>query len=184
MKRILLFAVFGMITVLSVLISCQTENKTAHQNFISGKSNVLVCPVHILCNQESLYDTLISKEIVAYLNGENYANASFTKICPPANNVWSHNEAKMLTTSVDLFIEYVKNNPLPENTYILYLEFLKGGQDKKIIGIHYCVLNNKGEIAMKGLLNSAWDEFKKVNPKTDEDCFSVFKNGFDEKMKN
>jgi len=36
---------------------------------------------------------------------------------------------------------------------------------------------------MRGLLNSQWDEFKKVNPKTNNDCVDVFINGFEEKMK-
>ncbi|MCX6320386.1 MAG: hypothetical protein NTX93_01065 [Bacteroidia bacterium] len=175
--------IIGLITAMTFLFACASENKIVLGKFISGKTKVLVCPVHILDNQKSLYDTISSKKIVDYINGKKYAFASVTQLCPPANNEWRGNEAKILTISINLFIEFVKKNNLPEDTYILYPEFLKAGQNSTVIAVHYCLLNNKGEIAMRGLLNSHWDEFKKVNPKTNNDCVDVFINGFEEKMK-
>ncbi len=165
------------------LIACATENKSVRQNFGTGKSKVLVCPVHILFNQQSTYDTIISKKIAEYLNENKYATARITQLLPPANNQWRANEAKMLSVSIDLFTNYIKANNLPENTYILYPEFLKAGREMQVIAVHYCLLNNKGEVAMRGLINSHWEEFQKVNPITDADCFEVFKNGFEVKMK-
>ena len=168
---------------MTFLIACSDENKVVLEKFISGKTKVLVCPVHILSNQESSFDTIISKKIVEYINGKKYAVASVTQLCPPANNEWRANEAKMLTISIDLFIEFVKKNNLPDDTYILYPEFLKAGANSSVIAVHYSLVNNKGEIVLRGLLNSHWEEFKKVNPKSDEDCVSVFINGFEEQMK-
>lgn len=81
-------------------------------------------------------------------------------------------------------MEYVKTINLPEDTYILYPEFLKVGKDSRIYAVHYCLANSKGEIAMRGLINSKWDEFKKVNPVTNDDCVEVFINGFEEKIKD
>ncbi len=183
MIRINFRTLIGLITVFTLLNSCQTENKTARQKFISGNKKVLVCPVHILENQTSYYDTISSQKIAAYINGKKYASASLTQLCPPANNEWHANEAKILTASINLVIEFVKKQNLPDDTYLLYPEFLKAGSGAIIVAVHYCVVNNRGEVAFRGLINSDWKEFKKVNPKTNDDCVSVFINGFEEKMK-
>ncbi|MBC8319906.1 MAG: hypothetical protein H8E34_04210 [Bacteroidetes bacterium] len=175
--------IIGVIIAIIFFCGCSGLSKIALEKFISGKQKVLVCPVHILSNQESTYDTIMAKKIAAYINDKKYADASVTQLCPPPNNEWRADEAKMLTISIDLFIEYVKTINLPDDTYILYAEFFKSGQNTKVRAVHYCLLNNKGEIAMRGLINSHWDEFKKVNPKTDDDCVAVFINGFEEKMK-
>ncbi len=53
---------------------------------------------------------------------------------------------------------------------MLYPEFLKAGSAPTVVAIHYCLVNNKGDVVFRGLINSHWDEFKKVNPKTDADC--------------
>jgi len=182
MKPKNVLTIIGLLTVLTLLFACASENKIVLGKFISVKTKTLVCPVHILDNQKSLYDTISSKKIVEYINNKKYAYASTTLLYPPANNEWRGNEAKMLTISIDYFIEFVKRNNLPDDTYILYTEFLKAGQNSMVIGVHYCLLNNKGEIAMRGLLNSHWDEFKKVNPKTNNDCVNVFINGFEQKI--
>lgn len=180
MKTKVMLLIVGLLTI---LINCSNDNKDLLGKFKSGESELLVCPVHILSNQESSFDTLFSKKIVEYINDNEYATASVTQLCPPPNNEWRANEAKMLTISINLFVEYVKGLNLPENTYILYPEFLKSGQNVTVKAVHYCLLNNKGEIVIRGLLNSHWEEFQKVNPKTDNDCVNVFINGFEEHMK-
>jgi hypothetical protein len=162
---------------------CASENNLAYSTFLAGKSKVLVCPVHVLDNQRSYYDSASSKKIADYINSKKYAAACTTQLYPPANNEWRANEAKILSVSINLFTEFVKKSNLPGDTYMLYPEFLKAGQNSKVIAVHYCLLNNKGEAAMRGLLNSEWNEFKKVNPKTNDDCVAVFINGFEGKMK-
>ena len=184
MQRIKFYPLLGLIAVLILLNSCQTENKTARQNFVSGNTKLLVCPVHILDNQVSYYDTISSKKIIDYINVNNYASASFTHLYPPANNKWQANEAKILTNSINLLVEFVKKNNLPNDTYMLYPEFLKAGSAPTVVAIHYCLVNNKGDVVFRGLINSHWDEFKKVNPKTDADCVNIFINGFETKMKS
>ena len=165
------------------LSGCVTENKAALNNFKSEKSKVLVCPVHVLTSHESLYDTIIQQKIADYLNEKKYAVAEKTKLLPPPNNQWRHNEAKMLTESCELLIKYVKQQNLPENTIIIYPEFYKAGPNDIIVAVHYSLLDNNGEVAMRGLINSHWPEFKKVNLKNNEDCLEVFINSFEEKMK-
>ena len=183
MKTKKLFTIIGLITTMIFMIACSTENKAVLEKFIAGETEVYVCPVHILDNQKSSYDTISSQKIVDYINAKKYASASTTPLSPPPNNTWGANEAKMLTVSINLFIEFVKKNNFPDNSYILYPEFLKLGQDSHIGGVHYCLLNNKGEVAMRGLINSHWKEFQQVNPKTNDDCVAVLINGFEEKMK-
>jgi hypothetical protein len=169
---------------LVLLISCATENKSVLRQFASDKPKLLVCPVHILDSQNSFYDTSSSKRIVEYINRKKYAEAILTDLTPPPNNEWRANEAKILTISINKFSEFVKEKGLPDKTYILYPEFLKMAPGSKVVAIHYCLLNNKGEIAMRGLLNSHWEEFRKVNPRTNDDCVQVFINGFENKMKD
>lgn len=183
MKTKNVFKTIVLITAIIFMIACSTENKAVLDKFIAGETKVLVCPVHILDNQTSSYDTISSKKIVDYLNEKKYANADLTLLRPPPNNTLQANEAKMLTISINLFVQFVKENNLPDNTFVLYPEFFKSGQDSNIKAVHYCLLNNKGEIAMRGLINSRWPEFQKVNPKTNDDCVAVFINGFEEKMK-
>lgn len=180
MKTKNIFIIIGVVMVITFLCACATENKIAHEKFISEYQKVLVCPVHILTNQNSSFDTISSKKIVDYINAKEYAFASITQLSPPTNTEWKANEAKMLTVSINYFIDFVKKSDLPEDTFILYPEFLRRGQN--VYAVHYCLLNNKGEVAMRGLINSLWDAFKKVNPKTNEDCVAVFINGFEEKM--
>jgi len=169
--------------LLFTMLSCSTE-KALLKEFKSADPAVLVCPVHILSNQNSSYDTISSLRIAEYLNENNYANARLTNYYPPPNNTWQRNEAKMLTISIELFSDYVKTLDLPENTYILYPEFLKSGIEPKVRAVHYCLLNHDGELVIRGLLNSLWKEFQSVNPVNNEDCVSVFKNGFDDYMES
>jgi hypothetical protein len=183
MKTKTIFHFIAPMLLVVILAGCATENKVVLYNFKSEKSKVLVCPVHILTNHESLYDTIIQQKIADYLNEKKYAVAEKTKLLPPPNNRWRHNEARMLTESCELLIKYVKQRKLPENTFILYPEFYKAGPNDIIVAVHYSLVDNNGEIAMRGLINSHWIEFKKVNPKNNEDCLAVFINGFEEKMR-
>jgi hypothetical protein len=182
MKTLNLFKFTGLLVAMACIMACSSENKAALDKFIAGENEVLVCPVHILDNQNSSYDIISSKKIVDYINDNNYANASLTQLSPPPNNTWQRNEAKMLTISIDLFVEYIKAMDLPDDTYILYPEFLKAGPNSDIFAVHYCLLNHEGEIAMRELINSLWEEFQEVDPKTNEDCVAVLINGFENKI--
>ena len=176
-------AILVSIGLITILLNCSNGSKDLLNDFKNGDSKLFVCPVHILANQESSYSTELSEKIVEYINENEYATASITELCPPANNEWRANEAIMLTKSIKLSIEYVKGLNLSEDTYVLYPEFLKSGQNVSIKAVHYCLLSNKGEVVIRGMLNSKWKEFQAVNPKTDEDCVAVFINGFEEHMK-
>jgi hypothetical protein len=182
MKTRKTFSIIGLIIAISFVVGCATEKKVVLEKFKAEESKVLVCPVHILVNDICSYDTVLSDKIVEYLNTEKYADASFTPLLPIPNNEWRINEAKMLSVSINYCIEFVCENIIPDDTYVLYVEILKSGQDTEIHAVHYCLINNLGEIAMRGLINSKWEEFQDVNPKTNEDCIEVFINGFEGKM--
>lgn len=173
----------GFMIILMIMSSCATENKSVLEKFKAGQTKLYVCPVHVLENKTASYDTVSSIQIVNYINGKNYSNAELTDIVPPPNNTWVANEAKMLTNSITIFVEFVKQSKLPDGSYILYTEFLRGGPEKRVYAVHYSLVNNLGEQAMRGLINSHWEAFQKVNPITNADCVSVFINGFEDKMK-
>lgn len=172
-----------MLSLFTILVTCSSSQKKRLTKFKSGDFKVLVCPVHILANQQSSHDTIHAVEIVEYINTNNYAAARLTDYKPPVNNEWRVNEAKMLTISINLFSEFAKGLNLPEDTYILHPEFLKSGENQTIFAVHYCLLDHQGKVVIRGLLNSKWEEFQKVDPKTNADCVDVFINGFDMHMK-
>ena len=184
MKRNPFFSMISLIMLIILLNGCQTENKIARQKFKSEKTKILVCPVHILDNGNSFADSISATKIADYINAKKYAVAQVTDLIPPTNGEWRHNEAKMLTISINKFIEFVKKSKLPDDTYILHPEFLKLGKHSSVVAIHYCLLNNKGEIVFRGLINSHWPQFQKVNPRNNADCIAVFINGFEDKMAN
>jgi len=184
MKKLEALKITGILISVSLFYSCSSASKRALEDFVSGEFKVLVCPVHILNNHQSFYDTISSLKIADYINENKHAKASVTDLVPAAYNTWERNEAKMLTASIDLFVEYVKSLDLPDDTYLFYPEFLKGGQNSEIRAVHYCLLNNEGDIAMRGLINSKWEVFQSVNPITNDDCVTVLINGFENKLKN
>lgn len=106
MKTKTLLIIIGVAIILN---GCTDNSKELLANLRSNKLKLLVCPTHILANSKSSYDSLSSMKIADYLNRNKYASANLTNACPPPNNEWRHNEAKMLTISINLFVEYVKN---------------------------------------------------------------------------
>ncbi len=171
------------IFILSMIISgCSSENKLLREKFISGGYKMIVCPVHLLDRQSSMYDGSISKKIVDYMNERNYANASQTELCPPPNINWQGDQAVMVDNSIDLFKTFIIMNKVPAKTFVFYAEFLRGGKDNRVVGVHYYLLDSKGEIAMRGILNSHSKEFIEVKPVTNEDCLRVLMDSFETKM--
>ena len=63
--------------------------------------------------------------LLEYINKNKYADANITELYPSANNEWKANEAKMLSKSIKLTVDYVVGLNLPNKTYFLYPEFLK-----------------------------------------------------------
>jgi len=174
--------IFGLLIAMIFISACFSEKKTFLNEFKEGNSKMLVCSVHVLTNEESTYDESSAVKIVDFINEKSYAKAEYTDLLPPANNEWRINEAKILTESIKLFIDYINTQNIETDTYILYVEFLKSGETPSVWAVHYCLLNNEGKIAMRGLLNSKWEAFQDINPKTNSDCVEVFKIDFEEKM--
>ena len=184
MKTPKVLKLVSIVLVISFLFACSGVSKATLKKFTAENPKMYVCPVHILSNQQSSFDSVSANAIVDFINKNEYADASLTQLKPVANNQWLANEAKMVTESNTLFTEFVLANKFPENSYILYAEFLKGGPDETVRAVHYYLLNNQGEAAMRGLINSVWKEFQEVNPQTNEDCVAVFIKGFENKLKN
>jgi len=179
-KRLL--TVSGFILMIIVLTGCPSENNLVFKKFTAGKSKMVICPVHLLDKQGSIHDGTLSKKIVDYINERKYAVASLTEMCPPPNIQWKGDQAVMVDDSIELFRSFIMMNNVPANTYVFYTEFLRGGKDSRVVGIHYYLLDNKGEIAMRGILNSHTDEFKNISPVTNEDCLRVLTDAFDNKL--
>jgi len=171
------------VIILMIIISgCSSENKLLREKFISGGYKMIVCPVHLLDRQSSIYDGSLSKKIVDYMNERKYADASQTELCPPPNINWQGDQAVMVDNSIELFKQFIVMNRVPAKTFVFYAEFLRGGKDARVVGVHYYLLDSKGEIAMRGILNSHSKEFKEVKPATNEECLRVLMDSFESKM--
>lgn len=181
--RILKFIFASLIFILAVIISgCSSENKLLREKFISGGYKMIVCPVHLLDRKSSIYDGSLSKKIADYMNERKYADASQTELCPPPNINWQGEQAVMVDNSIELFKKFIIMNRVPAKTFVFYAEFLRGGKDARVVGVHYYLLDSKGDIAMRGILNSHSKEFMEVKPVTNEDCLRVLMDSFESKM--
>lgn len=183
MKKTTLFTIPVFFIPLVFLTACSPYKEITHKDFVSGGRKVLVCPVHVMTYYGNHQDSGYSEQIVSYINANKYADASLTALCPPPNEEFYHNEAKILKKSKELFIEFVKGINMPGDTYMLYPEFFMMGDSPEAMAVHFVLLNNKGEVAMLGLINSHWEEYQKVSPKSLNDLVAVFKNGFENGMK-
>lgn len=182
MKTIKILLILGMILIMIFLTGCPSENRFVLDKFLAGKSKMVICPVHLLDKQGSIHDGTLSKKLVDYVNERKYAEASLTEMCPPPNIMWKGEQAVMVDDSIELFKKFIMMNNVPANTYVFYAEFLRGGKDSRVVGIHYYLLDNKGEIAIRGILNSHTKEFKSVSPATNEDCLRVLTDAFENKL--
>ena len=161
-----------------VKFAAQTERKQLFQN-----KTISVYPVHIL-TANSDFNTNISTLIVDYLNKKENLKAVLVYQTPPVNSQWYMNEAKMFSKSVNSFIPYIKTND-KTGDFCLLVEFLK--QPREICVHYYLIDKATGKAVCAGLCNSDHKEHRLINPKTDEDAFTLFKVLFDkniEEIKN
>ncbi len=183
LKRNLYFIEICLCTV--ILSSCGGVKflEKSKRNEVFQNKTISVYPVHLLTGNSD-FNTNISTQIVDYLNKKENLKAVLVYQTPPVNSQWYMNEAKMFSKSVNSFIPYIKTND-KTGDYCLLVEFLK--QPREICVHYYLIDKATGKAVCAGLCNSDHKEHRLINPKTDEDAFTLFKVLFDkniEEIKN
>ncbi|NOT00821.1 MAG: hypothetical protein HOP29_09355 [Phycisphaerales bacterium] len=116
------------------------------------------------------YDDHAAARLTESLNAAGLADATASDGHVPITGPWRMNQSRMWRDSAKEFGEYVRANPIGTR-YALLPEYLDGKTE--VIGIHTYIVDAEGAVAFVVLLNSHWEEFSKVNPKTEGDCTAV-----------
>ncbi|MGD2107888.1 MAG: hypothetical protein PVI86_00720 [Phycisphaerae bacterium] len=147
-------------------------NQEANKIFMNslGNTSVTVFPAFVRQSQTGEYDADAADKIGAFLTDEGVAQASIADAQVPIPGSWRHNQAAMLKESADAFAAYLADHPV-ETDYALLPEYLLG--PSAVGGIHCYVVDARNRLAFAILLNSHWDLFIEMDPKTVDDCTDV-----------
>ncbi len=156
--------------------------KLSEQKKTVTSETIYVYPVHINpINKAEVYDTLLAKKMVAFINTQPGCKAVFVNRTPKTNAEWGINEAKMFRKSYNAFSDFIATD-LKEGKYGMLVEFLETPHE---IDVHYYVANKISKKAtMLCLVNSHHPIYKKINPKNEEDAFQLFCELFEQHVKH
>jgi hypothetical protein len=140
-----------------------------------GRISLTVYPVHIACGgKPTTGDFSLGRELVEWLNAQNFADAKLGRPGVPIPVDWGANQAKMAERSAKAFGAWVKQANITTD-YALLAEILCDREETKVMGVHFYLAEKSGLIAAGGLTNSHWDEFKRIKPVDRQGGFSVLK---------
>jgi hypothetical protein len=134
-----------------------------------GKTSITVFPAAVR-RSTITYDDGASAKLTEFLNTDGLAKATTSDRHVPITGPWRHNQARMLRESAKEFAAYVRANPIGTR-YALLPEYLGGKTEA--VGIHAYIVDSDGTVAFQILLNSHWEEFSRVKPKTADECTAV-----------
>jgi len=134
-----------------------------------GKTSITVFPAAVR-RSTITYDDAASVKLTEFLNTAGLADATATDRHVPITGPGRVNQSRMWRDSAKEFGEYVRSNPI-STRYALLPEYLGGKTEA--VGIHAYVVDAEGTVAFQVLLNSHWEEFSKVKPKTEDECTAV-----------
>jgi hypothetical protein len=124
---------------------------------------VTVYPVHVVRGAKTMGDARLGRELVQWLNAQGLADASFGSPEIPIPVDWHANQAKMAEHSAKAFGAWVAKTP-PPTEYALLAEILCNPDETQVLGVHFYIAEVSGQLALGGLTNSHWDEFKRIHP--------------------
>jgi hypothetical protein len=134
-----------------------------------GTTSITVYPTYIR-RRTGDYDEAAAERLAAFLRAENLAEVTVTDERVPITGSWRRNQAGMLQESAEAFAAHVRANPI-DTDYALLAEYLF--LHDAAGGIHCYVLDAEGTLAYAVLLNDHWKPFKKVMPRTVDECSDV-----------
>jgi hypothetical protein len=141
-----------------------------------GQASVTIFPAFVRAGGHGpkTYDPAVAQRIGDAWTEAKLGTATVSDVEVPINSPWSMNQAKMHAGSLADFRAYIQQHPL-KTDYALLPEYLfskPGG----VVGVHVYVLDADGVCPYAVLLNSHWEAFNAVNPKTVDDCTQIVLN--------
>lgn len=154
--------------MLSVVLfwSCAgVMDKQSRQVFLNRGEpfSVTVYPVHVVVSETTTSDTSLQMEVVAHLNEKGYALAVASDEDVTIPFEWGMNQAKMFRRSAESFAQNQKGKELSTD-YALLIEMLSIQVESNMGGVHYYIVDTKGNVVDGSLCNSHWEEFTSVTP--------------------
>jgi hypothetical protein len=129
-----------------------------------GAFSVTVYPVHVVRGAAIDHDEDLARNLAAFLRQEGLAEPVLGNTAIEIPFKWEHNEAKMAQQSAMAFASKVREVGL-QTEYALLVEILCDGTETHVVGVHFYLSDREGRLASGGLTNSAWEEFKEVQPR-------------------
>ena len=173
MQRDLSFLPGMLITMLllSGAAGCGATDKAAKKEFLAalGNTTVTVFPAFVR-GRSVAYDDAAAGAIAEELARRGLARIEVSDAHVPLGGAWHRNEARMFRESASAFADWLRAHPVA-TSYALLPEYL-GGPDR-FVAVHFYVVDGRGRLALGGLFNSHWREFKAVKPRTTADCTRV-----------
>jgi hypothetical protein len=129
-----------------------------------GAFSVTVYPVNVVKGTTVDHDGDLARKLVAFLRQEKLAEPVFGDTAIEIPFKWEHNQAKMAERSANAFASKMTVAGL-QTEYALLVEILCDGTETRVVGVHFYLSDREGRLASGGLTNSAWEEFKEVQPR-------------------
>lgn len=138
-----------------------------------GKFSVTVFPVSIVKGFTLIdQDREIADQLARFLNDEGIAEATVTDDAAIYEVVQSVSQPVVMENSAIAFAAIVKERQIATQ-YALLVEILFNRRETVVRGVHIYLVDSQGKVAMIGLNNSHWEEYKAVEPKDRQGGYQV-----------
>jgi len=147
-----------------------------------GSTSMTVFPAAV--RRETItYDAAAARQVAEFLTTQQLGDATASDAEVLLTGPWHANEAAMWKESAQALAAYVKEHPL-QTRYALLPEYLILGGTHAVGGVHLYVVRDDGKVVFGFLLNSHWEAFNTVNPKTVADCTTLVLNQLRTELKS
>lgn len=136
-----------------------------------GNTTITVFPAAVR-REQITYDAAAAQQIAEFLTTQRLGDALVSDAEVPLTGPWHRDQSKMWRESAQALAAYVKDHPITTR-YAMLPEYLILGGSNAVGGVHLYVVRDDGKIVAGVLLNSHWEAFKAVDPKTVDDCTKV-----------
>lgn len=176
MKQFVAVSALGMLGGLVVLTlgSCGgAADPQLEQEFREtlGDTSITVFPAAIR-RETVTYDHAATLRIGEFLAAQKLAQPTISDAEVPLSGPWHSNESTMWQESAASLGTYVKAHPI-QTRYALLPEYLILGGSGAVGGVHVYVVRDDGALVFGFGLNSHHEAFKRLSPKTVDDCTTL-----------
>ena len=139
----------------------------------TGMFTVTVFPVNILKGFTLVdHDVEVADQLARFLMDEQIADASVTGEAAIYTVKKSVSQPAVMKNSAVAFAAIVKERQI-STQYALLVEIMFNHRETVVRGVHIYLVDSQGRVAMIGLNNSHWEEYKAVMPRDRQGGYQV-----------